>query len=162
GPDPGPHPGGRHGGARQPGAGTGLPGRALPDHRWRPRALGPPRRYPARPVRRGRGSGRRRPAAGRPPAGSRPGAGQARRKLHAARGGRRHEGRPPSTRGPRAGRRGDGTLIPEYGHFALILAACLSLALGLVPLLGTALRRPLWLAAATPLALGQLVFTAIA
>ncbi|HEX4882303.1 MAG TPA: heme lyase CcmF/NrfE family subunit [Porticoccaceae bacterium] len=53
-------------------------------------------------------------------------------------------------------------MIPEYGHFALILAACLSLTLGLVPLLGTVGRRPLWLAAAPPLAVGQLTFTALA
>jgi len=53
-------------------------------------------------------------------------------------------------------------LIPEYGHFALILAACLSLALGVVPLLGAAARRPLWVAAARPLACGQLVLVGIA
>ena len=53
-------------------------------------------------------------------------------------------------------------MIPEYGHFALILAACLSLALGVVPLLGAARRRPLWVAAARPLACGQLALVAIA
>jgi cytochrome c-type biogenesis protein CcmF len=51
-------------------------------------------------------------------------------------------------------------MIPEYGHFALILAACLSLALGVVPLLGAALGRALWMAAARPLALAQLGFVA--
>ncbi|MCC6295220.1 MAG: heme lyase CcmF/NrfE family subunit [Pseudomonadales bacterium] len=53
-------------------------------------------------------------------------------------------------------------MIPEYGHFALILAACVSLALGVVPLLGAARRRPLWIAAARPLAGGQLAFAGVA
>ena len=52
-------------------------------------------------------------------------------------------------------------MIPEYGHFALILAFCLSLVLAVVPMLGVALRRPLWMASARPLAFGQLVFVAI-
>ena len=52
-------------------------------------------------------------------------------------------------------------MIPEYGHFALILAACLSLALGTVPLLGATFGRPLWMAAARPLALGQLLLVAV-
>jgi cytochrome c-type biogenesis protein CcmF len=52
-------------------------------------------------------------------------------------------------------------VIPEYGHFALILACCLSLVLAVVPMLGAALRRPLWMACARPLAVGQLVFVTI-
>ncbi len=51
-------------------------------------------------------------------------------------------------------------MTPEYGHFALILAACLSLALGVVPLLGATFGRPLWQATARPLALGQLALVA--
>ena len=52
-------------------------------------------------------------------------------------------------------------MIPEYGHFALILAFCLSLVLAVVPMLGAALRRPLWMACARSLAVGQLVFVII-
>lgn len=52
-------------------------------------------------------------------------------------------------------------MIPEYGHFALILALCLSLVLAVVPMLGAALRRPLWMACARPLAFGQFVLVAI-
>lgn len=52
-------------------------------------------------------------------------------------------------------------MIPEYGHFALILALCLSLVLAVVPMLGVALRRPLWMASARPLAFGQFVLVAI-
>ena len=52
-------------------------------------------------------------------------------------------------------------MIAEYGHFALILAFCLSLLLGMLPLLGATLNNRLWMATARPLALGQAVFTAI-
>ncbi|MBI2784493.1 MAG: heme lyase CcmF/NrfE family subunit [Gammaproteobacteria bacterium] len=52
-------------------------------------------------------------------------------------------------------------MIPEYGHFALILALCLSLVLAVVPMLGATLGRPLWMASARPLAFGQLVLVAI-
>ena len=52
-------------------------------------------------------------------------------------------------------------MIAEYGHFALILAACLSLALGVVPLLGATLGRALWMAAGRPLAVAQLGLVAV-
>lgn len=43
-------------------------------------------------------------------------------------------------------------MIPELGNFALMLALCLSLALGVIPLLGAARNHAFWLALAQPLA----------
>jgi cytochrome c-type biogenesis protein CcmF len=53
-------------------------------------------------------------------------------------------------------------MIPELGHYALILALCLTIVLAAVPLIGTFNRTPTWVAMARPLALGQFVFLAIA
>ena len=53
-------------------------------------------------------------------------------------------------------------MIPELGHFALILALCLALVLAVVPLLGTFTRTPAWVALARPLAWGQFLFLALA
>jgi cytochrome c-type biogenesis protein CcmF len=53
------------------------------------------------------------------------------------------------------------SMTAEYGHFALILAFCLSLALSVLPLLGAATNNRLWIASARPLAIGQAVFSAI-
>ena len=43
-------------------------------------------------------------------------------------------------------------MIPELGHYALILALCMALLQGVVPLLGTAMRVPGWTAVAGPAA----------
>ncbi len=53
-------------------------------------------------------------------------------------------------------------MIPELGHFALILALCMALLLASVPLLGTFTRTPAWVALARPLAWAQFVFLAVA
>jgi cytochrome c-type biogenesis protein CcmF len=53
-------------------------------------------------------------------------------------------------------------MIPELGHFALILALCMALVLAVVPLVGTFTRTPAWVALARPLAWGQFAFLAIA
>src|SRR5690625_2318406 len=53
-------------------------------------------------------------------------------------------------------------MIPELGHFALIIALLMSAVQALVPLAGAATRRPLWMAYARPMAVGQFVFLAIA
>jgi len=53
-------------------------------------------------------------------------------------------------------------MIPELGHFALILALCMALVLAVVPLAGTFLRMPAWVALARPLAWGQFTFLALA
>ncbi|TBW59409.1 heme lyase CcmF/NrfE family subunit [Marinobacter halodurans] len=53
-------------------------------------------------------------------------------------------------------------MIPEFGHFALILALMLATLLALVPLAGSITRRPDLQAFARPLASGQFVFVAIA
>ena len=53
-------------------------------------------------------------------------------------------------------------MTPEFGHFALIVGLLLSLALAAVPMAGSYTARPLWMEAGRPLALGVLVFTAIA
>ena len=52
-------------------------------------------------------------------------------------------------------------MTAEYGHFALILAFCLSLLLAVLPQLGAALNNRLWMASARPLALGQTLLTAV-
>ncbi|MFZ0791987.1 MAG: heme lyase CcmF/NrfE family subunit [Chromatiaceae bacterium] len=53
-------------------------------------------------------------------------------------------------------------MIPELGHFALILALGLALVQAVFPLWGSFARRRAWMELARPLALGQLTFLAIA
>ena len=43
-------------------------------------------------------------------------------------------------------------MIPEFGHFALILALCVSLVLGILPLVGAHTRHAGWIAIARPAA----------
>ena len=49
-------------------------------------------------------------------------------------------------------------MIPELGHFALILALCTSIVLGTLPLAGSFLQRSNWMACAKPAAFAQLFF----
>jgi len=49
-------------------------------------------------------------------------------------------------------------MIPEFGQVCLILALCLALAQGILPLAGAQLERPAWMAVAIPAAAGQAVF----
>lgn len=53
-------------------------------------------------------------------------------------------------------------MIPELGHFALILALSLALVQTIFPLIGAARGIPNWMAVARPAAVGQLVFISIA
>ncbi|MEK6662648.1 MAG: heme lyase CcmF/NrfE family subunit [Pseudomonadota bacterium] len=53
-------------------------------------------------------------------------------------------------------------MIPELGHFALILALTLALAQGILPLIGAATNQTNFMAVARPAAQGQFVFVAIA
>ncbi len=53
-------------------------------------------------------------------------------------------------------------MIPEIGHFSLILALMLALAQGSLPLVGASRGVPQWMALARPAAQGQFVFVAIA
>lgn len=53
-------------------------------------------------------------------------------------------------------------MIPELGHFALCLAAGLSLMQCVAPLAGVAAKRERWQAMAWPLSVGQVVFTIVA
>ncbi len=53
-------------------------------------------------------------------------------------------------------------MIVELGHFALILAFCLTLPQAFFGLAGAALRKPHWMMAANRAVAGQFVFTAIA
>ncbi|MGL6252721.1 MAG: heme lyase CcmF/NrfE family subunit, partial [Billgrantia desiderata] len=53
-------------------------------------------------------------------------------------------------------------MIPEIGHFALVIALLFAIVQSVVPLAGAALRRPLWMAYARPMAAGQFLFVAIA
>ncbi|SDK28016.1 heme lyase CcmF/NrfE family subunit [Microbulbifer yueqingensis] len=53
-------------------------------------------------------------------------------------------------------------MTPELGYFALVMGLLLSLALAAVPMAGSFAARPLWMEAGKPLAVGVLVFTAIA
>jgi cytochrome c-type biogenesis protein CcmF len=52
-------------------------------------------------------------------------------------------------------------MIPEIGHFALIVALCMALVQGTLPLVGAARGIPRWMALARPVAQGQFVFVAI-
>ncbi|MEO8302934.1 MAG: heme lyase CcmF/NrfE family subunit [Betaproteobacteria bacterium] len=53
-------------------------------------------------------------------------------------------------------------MIPELGHFALILALLLAALLGTLPLIGAHRRIGAWMALARPLAAGQFLFIAFA
>ena len=53
-------------------------------------------------------------------------------------------------------------MIPELGHFALIVAFCIALVQALVPLAGSIRGDATWMAVARPAAQGQFVFVAIA
>ncbi|GAB4346066.1 MAG: heme lyase CcmF/NrfE family subunit [Gammaproteobacteria bacterium] len=53
-------------------------------------------------------------------------------------------------------------MIPELGHFALVLALCLALVQGTVPLVGASKAIPGWIALARPVAWGQFFFLAVA
>ena len=52
-------------------------------------------------------------------------------------------------------------MIPELGHFALILALCMAVTLALIPLVGSFTGLRSWMAMARPLALGQFTFLCI-
>ncbi|MBY6110286.1 MAG: heme lyase CcmF/NrfE family subunit [Halomonas sp.] len=53
-------------------------------------------------------------------------------------------------------------MIPEIGHYALIVALLMACVQAVLPLAGAATRRPLWMAYARPMAAGQLAFLLIA
>jgi cytochrome c-type biogenesis protein CcmF len=53
-------------------------------------------------------------------------------------------------------------MIPELGHFALIVALCVALVQGILPLLGAHQRRPGWIALARPAAMAQALLMAVA
>lgn len=52
-------------------------------------------------------------------------------------------------------------MIPELGSFSLILALCLSVILGTLPIVGAQTRNMLWMSLARPLAAGVFVFLGI-
>ncbi|NOY63211.1 MAG: heme lyase CcmF/NrfE family subunit [Gammaproteobacteria bacterium] len=53
-------------------------------------------------------------------------------------------------------------MIPEIGHFALITALSVALLLGILPIAGTVLRIPAWVAVARPAAYALFLFVATA
>ncbi len=53
-------------------------------------------------------------------------------------------------------------MIPELGHFSLIIALCLALTLGILPIIGAARNNPVLMGVARPLAYGQFVFIGLA
>jgi len=53
-------------------------------------------------------------------------------------------------------------MIPELGHFSLILALCLSLVQGIIPLVGTQRNHSAWISVAAPAAYGQFLFLMVA
>jgi cytochrome c-type biogenesis protein CcmF len=53
-------------------------------------------------------------------------------------------------------------MIPELGHYALMLALGLALIQGTMPIVGTRTNDPLLMSIATPAALAQFAFVAIA
>jgi len=52
-------------------------------------------------------------------------------------------------------------MIPEYGHFALILALVLAALQAVIPLVGTATGKVQWMLMARPLSWGQFAFLLI-
>jgi cytochrome c-type biogenesis protein CcmF len=53
-------------------------------------------------------------------------------------------------------------MIPELGQFALVLALCLALVQGILPIAGAATANATWMSVARPAAQGQFVFVALA
>jgi cytochrome c-type biogenesis protein CcmF len=53
-------------------------------------------------------------------------------------------------------------MIPELGHFALILALCMAIVQGVFPILGTVKGNDAWVALAKPAALAHLLFIVVA
>jgi cytochrome c-type biogenesis protein CcmF len=53
-------------------------------------------------------------------------------------------------------------MIPEIGHFALILALLLTLIQGVLPIVGAARGDRVWMALARPAARGQAFFVTLA
>ena len=53
-------------------------------------------------------------------------------------------------------------MIPEIGQLALVLALLLAFAQAFLPLAGTALGKPAWIATARPVAIGQFLFVVLA
>lgn len=53
-------------------------------------------------------------------------------------------------------------MIPELGHFSLIVALFLAIILGVLPILGAARNNPVFMGVARPLAYGQMVFIGLA
>ena len=53
-------------------------------------------------------------------------------------------------------------MIPELGHFALIIALCMAIILAVVPIIGATHSISGWIAVAQPAAYGQLLFVVIA
>jgi len=53
-------------------------------------------------------------------------------------------------------------IVPEIGHFSLILALSMALILAFVPIIGVQYRIASWIAVARPVACGQLLFVALA
>lgn len=53
-------------------------------------------------------------------------------------------------------------MIPELGHFALIIAVLMAAVQAVMPLAGATTRRPLWMAYGHPMAVGQFLFIALA
>ncbi len=52
-------------------------------------------------------------------------------------------------------------MIPEIGHFALILALCLAIIQGIIPLIGAQKKISSWVEVAAPAAIGQTIFIMI-
>ena len=53
-------------------------------------------------------------------------------------------------------------MIPELGHFALIIALCVAFTQAVVPLAGAGLGVQRWIVFAVPAALTQLLFVGLA
>lgn len=53
-------------------------------------------------------------------------------------------------------------MVPEIGHFALIIGLCLAVVQTVLPIVGAGLGKQSWMAVARPVAQGQFVFVAVA
>src|ERR1039458_5347728 len=82
------------------------------------------------------------------------------RSLYAARGGRRAEEVGALGRNQRRTRRRQDAMIPELGHYALVLALALGLIQSVAPIIGAAMRDTALMRLATSTALMQFALIA--
>ena len=146
---------------RRPGQGrlaqARQPDRAFRHHRYRQGHSGRLHRHPSRPVQ--GGQGRRDPGSHWAPTASLP---PAKCWPSTTKTTCRPKPRHALDQAQKAQKTTTNPMIPELGHFALILALLVAIALGVLPLLGAQRGNATWIALARPAAQAQFLLIAIA